>query len=117
MYWFIVTVSLAGVGLSRRLPLSHHCLVALSDPFLRFHPFETRAFLLEAIQLHFTEELKSQAAKILGSVDFLGNPLGLFNDISEGVTGLLEGNVGGLFKNLTHGMSNTAAKVSVRERN
>ena len=64
--------------------------------------------------MHYTGELKSQAAKILGSVDFLGNPLGLFNDVAEGVSGLLkDGNVGGLVKNLAHGMSNSAAKVGV----
>ena len=60
----------------------------------------------------FSQELKSQAAKILGSVDFLGNPLGLFNDVTEGISGLLnDGNVGGLIKNVTHGVSNSAAKV------
>ncbi len=59
------------------------------------------------------QELKSQAAKILGSVDFLGNPLGLFSDVTEGISGLLnEGNVGGLIKNVAHGVSNSAAKVS-----
>lgn len=59
------------------------------------------------------QELKSQAAKILGSVDFLGNPLGLFNDVTEGISGLIkDGNVGGLLKNVTHGVSNSAAKVS-----
>ncbi|KAK3097507.1 hypothetical protein FSP39_010303 [Pinctada imbricata] len=58
-------------------------------------------------------ELKSQAAKILGSVDFLGNPLGLFNDVTEGLSGLIkDGNVGGLFKNVTHGLSNSTAKVA-----
>jgi len=56
--------------------------------------------------------LKSQAAKILGSVDFLGNPLGLFSDVAEGMSGLLELNIGGLLSNVTHGFSNTAAKVS-----
>jgi len=55
--------------------------------------------------------LKSQAAKILGSVDFLGNPLGLFSDVAEGMSGLLELNIGGLLSNVTHGFSNTAAKV------
>ena len=59
--------------------------------------------------------LKSQAAKLLGSVDFLGNPLGLFNDVTEGISGLIkDGNVGGLLKNVTHGVSNSAAKVSIR---
>lgn len=60
-----------------------------------------------------SQELKWQAAKILGSVDFLGNPLGFVADVSEGVTGLLlEGNVRALLKNVTHGISNSAAKVS-----
>ena len=58
------------------------------------------------------QELKGQAAKILGSVDFLGNPLGLVNDVTEGISGLInDGNVGGLLKNVTHGVSNTTAKV------
>lgn len=57
--------------------------------------------------------MKWQAGIILGSVDFLGNPLGFVNDVSEGVSGLLrEGNVGALVKNVTHGISNSAAKVT-----
>ena len=55
----------------------------------------------------------SQSVKILGSVDFLGNPIGLFSDVAEGVSGLIQhGNVGGLLKNVTHGISDSAAKVS-----
>jgi hypothetical protein len=39
--------------------------------------------------------------------------LGFVNDLSEGMSGLIfEGNVGALFKNVTHGLSNSAAKVS-----
>lgn len=54
----------------------------------------------------------SQAAQILGSVDFLGNPMGLLNDVTEGVSELIRyGNVGGLIRNVTHGVSNSAAKV------
>uniref|UniRef100_A0A8W8MIY9 Intermembrane lipid transfer protein VPS13-like C-terminal domain-containing protein n=1 Tax=Magallana gigas TaxID=29159 RepID=A0A8W8MIY9_MAGGI len=82
------------------------------DPFVKSNLFETMAFLQKEIGIHYTEELKSQAAKILGSVDFLGNPLGLFNDVTEGISGLInDGNVGGLLKNVTHGVSNSAAKV------
>ena len=56
--------------------------------------------------------MKSQAVKILGSVDFLGNPIGLIQDLRDGLKELLlEGNVTGMVKNVTHGMSNTAAKV------
>ncbi|MEQ2194601.1 hypothetical protein XENOCAPTIV_000322, partial [Xenoophorus captivus] len=42
------------------------------------------------------QELMSQAAQILGSVDFLGNPMGLLNDVTEGVSELIKyGNVSG----------------------
>lgn len=83
------------------------------DPFLRVHPFETLQFLLDDIYEHYKEELKSQAIKILGAIDFLGNPLGLANDVSHGLVELVkEGNFGGLFKNVTHGLSNSAAKVT-----
>jgi hypothetical protein len=61
------------------------------------------------------QELKWQAASILGSVDFLGSPLGFVNDVTEGVSGLLfEGNVQALVQNVTHGLSNSAAKVTGR---
>ncbi|NWY00497.1 VP13D protein, partial [Nothoprocta ornata] len=83
------------------------------DPFTRVHPYETREFIINDILKHFQEELLSQAARILGSVDFLGNPMGLLNDVSEGVTGLIRyGNVGGLIRNVTHGVSNSAAKFA-----
>ena len=50
----------------------------------------------------------------MASVDFLGNPMGLFNDVSSGLEGLVKrGNVGGLFMNVAHGVSDSAAKVSV----
>ncbi|XP_013405463.1 vacuolar protein sorting-associated protein 13D-like isoform X2 [Lingula anatina] len=83
------------------------------DPFVQYHPFETSALLINSIITHYTEELKSQAAKILGSVDFLGNPLGLVNDVTAGISGVVrEGNIGGLFTNVAHGFTNSAAKVT-----
>ncbi|XP_026223935.1 vacuolar protein sorting-associated protein 13D isoform X3 [Anabas testudineus] len=82
-------------------------------PFTRVHPYETQEIILNDILKHFREELISQAAQILGSVDFLGNPMGLLNDVSEGVTELIRyGNVGGLIRNVTHGVSNSAAKFA-----
>ena len=47
------------------------------------------------------------------SVDFLGNPIGLFNDITSGVTGVLTTtpDVMGLVRDVTHGMSDTTSKV------
>jgi vacuolar protein sorting-associated protein 13A/C len=41
--------------------------------------------LLERLQTHYTQEVLYQVHKILGSADFLGNPVGLFNNISSGV--------------------------------
>ncbi|KAG8505608.1 Vacuolar protein sorting-associated protein 13D [Galemys pyrenaicus] len=82
------------------------------DPFTRVHPYETKEFIINDILKHFHEELVGQATRILGSVDFLGNPVGLWNDVSEGFSGLIKyGNVGGLIRNVTHGVSNSAAKV------
>lgn len=82
-------------------------------PFTRVHPYETQEIIINDILKHFREELVSQAAQILGSVDFLGNPMGLLNDVTEGVSELIKyGNVGGLIRNVTHGVSNSAAKFA-----
>jgi vacuolar protein sorting-associated protein 13A/C len=41
--------------------------------------------LIQRLQAHYTQEVLYQIHKILGSADFLGNPVGLFNNISSGV--------------------------------
>jgi vacuolar protein sorting-associated protein 13A/C len=41
--------------------------------------------LLANIQSHYTQEFLRQIHIILGSADFLGNPVGLFNNVSSGV--------------------------------
>lgn len=41
--------------------------------------------LVANIQNHYTQEVLRQVHVILGSADFLGNPVGLFNNISSGV--------------------------------
>ncbi|XP_062546775.1 intermembrane lipid transfer protein Vps13D [Armigeres subalbatus] len=75
--------------------------------------FETLDAYLNAIKAHYKQEIKWQAASILGSVDFLGNPLGFANDLTEGVSGLLlEGSISSLVKNVTHGISNSTAKLT-----
>jgi len=83
------------------------------DPFEKHHPFETFDFLWAPIVKHYREELVTQAAVIFGSTDFLGNPLGFLNDVSEGVSMMIyEGSVGALVRNVAHGLSNSAAKVT-----
>ena len=101
-------------AVKRKLGLS---LISFEDanidlaPFVRFHPFEPVGFLTNAVIKHYQEELQSQAVLILGSTDFLGNPIGFLNDLSEGVSGLVsDGNVSGLIKNVAHGAANSAAK-------
>lgn len=41
--------------------------------------------LLQAVQTHYGQQFFYQVHKIIGSADFLGNPVGLFNTISSGV--------------------------------
>ncbi|EAW10592.1 membrane morphogenesis protein VPS13 [Aspergillus clavatus NRRL 1] len=44
--------------------------------------------LLNNIQRHYTQEFLRQVHVILGSADFLGNPVGLFNNVSSGVAAI-----------------------------
>ncbi|EDW18711.2 uncharacterized protein Dmoj_GI13376 [Drosophila mojavensis] len=83
------------------------------DHFSHKYHFETIDVYLRAIKMHYINQIKWHAAAILGSVDFLGNPLGFANDLSEGVSGLIfEGSVKSLVKNVTHGISNSTAKLT-----
>lgn len=110
------------------------------EPFIKKHPFENSQFSMHSIAKHYKDlrdnpelrfarftvyshyliskrlsfqELKWQSADILGSVDFLGNPLEFMNDVTEGLSGLIyEGSVKSLVKNVTRGFSKSAAKVT-----
>ncbi|KAJ5133749.1 hypothetical protein N7526_005114 [Penicillium atrosanguineum] len=44
--------------------------------------------LVGNIQAHYTQEFLRQVHVILGSADFLGNPVGLFNNVSSGVAAI-----------------------------
>jgi vacuolar protein sorting-associated protein 13D len=77
------------------------------------HIFNTYDFFLLALTTHYVDELKRQAFKILGSVDFLGNPLGLFNDVTDGFASLVDhGSVTGLVKNVAHGVADSTSKFT-----
>ena len=41
--------------------------------------------LSQLVQTHYSQQALGQVHKVLGSADFLGNPVGLFNNISSGV--------------------------------
>lgn len=40
--------------------------------------------LMQSVSAHYRQEFMNQIHKILGSADFLGNPVGLFNNLSSG---------------------------------
>lgn len=42
--------------------------------------------LIQSMSNHYSQEVIYQIHKIIGSADFLGNPVGLFNNISSGIT-------------------------------
>lgn len=44
--------------------------------------------LVNNIQRHYTQEFLRQVHIVLGSADFLGNPVGLFNNVSSGVAAI-----------------------------
>ncbi|KRY12464.1 Vacuolar protein sorting-associated protein 13D [Trichinella patagoniensis] len=82
-------------------------------PFQQAHCFETIRFLFIAAQKHFLQVLRNQAMKILGTVDFLGNPIGLFRELSGGMHELVsDGNLIHFTSRLWHGLSNSAAKFT-----
>ena len=74
--------------------------------------FETADLLADSLRVYYTAEFTRQAAWILGSIDFLGNPIGLFKDVTEGLVDLLQLNLTGGIVKMAHGTFNSAAKLS-----
>lgn len=83
------------------------------DSFVKSHPFESLEFLVNNVIEHYRGEFQSHAAKILGAVDFLGDPVGLFNDVCTGWSeSIKDGNITCLIKGVTHGLSNSTVKMA-----
>lgn len=57
-------------------------------------------------------QLLANAVHIFGSVDFLGNPIGLINDLTSGISGLVDLDVGSLIRHVAHGVGDSTAKVN-----
>ncbi|UJR20376.1 hypothetical protein I4U23_023508 [Adineta vaga] len=77
------------------------------------HISNTYDFFLLSITTHYIHVCTRQALKILGSVDFLGNPLGLLHDVTDGLVCLTDQRgVSGLVKNVAHGVADSASKVT-----
>lgn len=87
--------------------------------------------LQERLLLHYSQEFYGQLFSVLGSADFLGNPVGLFTNVSSGVADffiqpydsvMLNGNqdlgigiargAGSFAKKTVFGLSDTVAKIT-----
>ena len=90
------------------------------DALLLERPFAGLQALLGMIQEHYTQEVLRQVLKIIGSADFLGNPIGILNHTAMGmkefVSEVTGGNVvsGGisLAAHMTHGLADSASKLT-----
>ena len=75
---FFVNVMTMSIGNVNDAPVKMNALM-LENARLPLHA------LMANVQNHYTQEVLRQVHVILGSADFLGNPVGLFNSISSGV--------------------------------
>lgn len=90
------------------------------DAFTLERPFATEDMLLGLITAHYKQEVLRQAYKIVGSIDFLGNPLGTLQTVRAGVqefvTETQAGNlVGGgisLAQHVTSGLADSVSKLT-----
>ncbi|RMZ85113.1 hypothetical protein DV738_g388, partial [Chaetothyriales sp. CBS 135597] len=75
---FFVNVMTMSLGNVNDAPIKLNALL-LENARLPVHS------LLSNIQAHYTQDVLGQVHVILGSADFLGNPVGLFNSVSSGI--------------------------------
>lgn len=77
-FMFAVNVLTMSLGNINDAPLRYNALMIENARI-------TPAALIANIQSHYVQESLRQVHIVLGSADFLGNPVGLFNNISSGV--------------------------------
>jgi vacuolar protein sorting-associated protein 13D len=82
-------------------------------PFQRENVFEEINFITDDLKKHASDQILSQAIKLFGTVDFLGNPVGLISDVKDGFRDLVvKRDVQSFILNSMHGFSNSGAKIS-----
>lgn len=75
--------------------------------------FENFGFISEDLKKHYSDQIMSQAIKLLGTVDFLGNPVGLISDVRDGIKDLVtKRDVGSFISNSVHGVTNSTGKIA-----
>lgn len=81
--------------------------------FLLMNEHDTASCILNLIKKHYEQALKENAIRILGSVDFLGNPLGFVVDFKESLTNVLSnGQVTDFVFSVTNSVANSVSKFS-----
>lgn len=78
--YFLNAVTMA-IGNVNEAPIRLNALI-INDVRLSF------AVLAQRIMLHYRQGITSQVYRVVGSADFLGNPIGLFSNVSSGVADL-----------------------------
>lgn len=76
--YFAINVLTMSIGNVNDAPLRYNALMIENARI-------TPAALIANIQNHYVQESLRQVHIVLGSADFLGNPVGLFNNVSSGV--------------------------------
>ncbi|KAF2858296.1 hypothetical protein K470DRAFT_221567 [Piedraia hortae CBS 480.64] len=77
-FMFAVNVLTMSIGNVNDAPIRYNALI-LENARLSVNA------LISSIQSHYVQESLRQVHIVIGSADFLGNPIGLFNNISSGV--------------------------------
>ena len=70
--------------------------------------------LITRVVLHYREQFIAQLYRVLGSADFLGNPVGLFNNVSSGVQDIFYEPYQGLVMHGNKELGIGIARVSTR---
>jgi vacuolar protein sorting-associated protein 13D len=81
--------------------------------FILMNEHDTASCMLNLIKKHYAQALRENAIRILGSVDFLGNPLGFVVDFKESLTNVLSnGQVTDFVFSVTNSVANSVSKFS-----
>ncbi len=81
--------------------------------FILMNEHDTASCMLNLIKKHYAQALRENAIRILGSVDFLGNPLGFVVDFKESLSNVLSnGQVTDFVFSVTNSVANSVSKFS-----
>lgn len=94
-------------------------LICLQE-FTLERPFTSFDMLMSLVMKHFKQEFLKQTYKIVGSVDFLGNPIGVLQNVQKGFSAFAEtsqtGNIFGggwrLAQHMTVALADSASKLT-----